>query len=100
MKYEVESDIINIRNEICTIDFDKVTGDDLNHFLEVGIMDFVESITIDDVNNNTGLREVGYQERIREVYFRINVVVKHRAQQQYSVSGTQLFINYDVMFYD
>jgi hypothetical protein len=100
MKYEVEGDIINIRNETCTINFDKVTGEDLNHFLEVGTMDFVESIAIDDVNNNTGLREVGYQEKIREVYYRVNVVVKRGAQEEYSDFGSQLFINYDVMFYD
>ena len=63
-------------------------------------MDFVNSIAVNDINNNTGLREVGYQERIREVYYRVNVVMKHGAQRVYSVFDTQLFINYDVVFYD
>ena len=91
---------MNIRNETCIISFDKVTGEDLNRFLEFGNMDFVESIAVNDINNNTGLREVGYQERIREVYYRVNVVMKNGAQREYSVFGTQLFINYDVMFYN
>lgn len=86
-----------IRIEKCNIIFDKVTVEDLDHYLEVGNMDFVENIALHD---NTGFKEIGYRERIREVYYRVNVVMKYGAEREYSALDTQLFINYDVLFYD
>ena len=86
-----------IRIDKCNINFDKVTVEDFDHFIEVGNMDFVESIALHD---DTGFKEIGYRERIREVYYRVNVVMKHGSEREYSVLDTQLFINYDVLFYD